>query len=279
MLVALCTPLLANKLYVYSELTRIDPFGKVVPQDKGSADPRTILSPGFPRNGTSSLRLVVELDKPGVFQIDIAQNPENAVKPMLYKEVFEKVGEGWVPDRLLPVPIPYEGSETDFGIPGQSVVTFWLDLTVPRDAPVDRVKIEPQMWVPAIQDWVIYPMEVRILEPRVPAPKETWAALPPVSEPADAALLGPLRGALCGIKEPEGKAELTARAYVRRNATYQLAIAGTADFMRTALTKAPGIGINPQGLCAATPERSPLGPEWFLRFRDTVNRLKSSIMP
>ena len=86
---AAALPCLPQKLFVYSELTRIDPFGKVIPQDRG-ADPRHILSPGIPRNATSSLRIVVQLDQPGSYHLDIAQNPDNAVRSMLYKEVFEK---------------------------------------------------------------------------------------------------------------------------------------------------------------------------------------------
>jgi hypothetical protein len=31
--------------------------------------------------------------------------------------------------------------------PGQKVVTFWLDMWVDAKAPVDRIKVEPQLWV------------------------------------------------------------------------------------------------------------------------------------
>ena len=48
------------------------------------------LSPGVPRNAFSSLRIVVTLDKPAKYILDIGQNPENAVKATLYKEKFEK---------------------------------------------------------------------------------------------------------------------------------------------------------------------------------------------
>src|SRR5688572_20717582 len=112
-------PCAAQKLFVYSELTRIDPFGKVVPQDQGGAEPRHILSPGIPRNATSSLRVVVWLEKPGDYHLDIAQNPDNAVKAMLYREVHEKHGDTWIPDKLLPVTIPYNGKAADFSITGQ----------------------------------------------------------------------------------------------------------------------------------------------------------------
>ena len=275
--IAAALPCLAQKLFVYSELTRIDPFGKVIPQDRGS-EPRHILSPGIPRNATSSLRVVVQLDKPGSYHLDIAQNPENAVRPMLYKEVFEKHGETWIPDRLLPVTIPYNGHASDFSIPGQQVVTFWLDMTVSRTAPVDRIKVEPQLWPASLDDWVIYPMEVRILDAVIPAVKLASAEVPSVTEPADAALRGPVKQALCGVKEAAAPLRLTARHYIHRNAAQYLAAAKTKAELLAALTAAPN-APTVDALCSSGAAKSNAGPEWFLRFRDNLFRAKSRIMP
>ena len=136
-----------NTLRVFSEFTRIDPFGRIVKQDRGTAAPRHILSPGVPRNGFSSLRIVVALDKPTKYILDIGQNPENAVKATLYKEKFEKAGEQWIPDGLELVKIPYESTFPDNAVPGQTAITFWLDMWVAKDAKVDRIKVEPQLWV------------------------------------------------------------------------------------------------------------------------------------
>ena len=86
---ALCSAQ-TSTLKVVSEFTRIDPFGEIVPQDRGKAEPREFLSPGIPRNAFSSLRIVVTLDKPATYVLDIGQNPENAVKATLYKERFQK---------------------------------------------------------------------------------------------------------------------------------------------------------------------------------------------
>ena len=102
-----------NTLRVFSEFTRIDPFGQIVPQDRGSAEPRSILSPGVPRNAFSSFRIAITLDKPAKYILDIGQNPENAVKSTLYRERFEKHGESWIPDGLQQVKIPYEGEFPD----------------------------------------------------------------------------------------------------------------------------------------------------------------------
>ena len=32
-------------------------------------------------------------------------------------------------------------------MPGQTTVTFWLDMWVAKNAMVDRIKVEPQLWV------------------------------------------------------------------------------------------------------------------------------------
>jgi hypothetical protein len=270
-------PCLGQKVLVYSELTRIDPFGKVVPQDRG-AEPRHILSPGIPRNATSSLRVVVWLEKPGDYHLDIAQNPDNAVKPMLYREIHEKQGDTWVPDKLLPVTIPYNGKTADFSVPGQTYVSFWLDMTVARDAPVDRIKVEPQLWSPALDDWVIYPMEVRILEPVLPDVKPAPAAVPGAAEPADAAVRGPLRQALCGVKETPAPYLMTARHLVRRNAAQHLLLARTPLDVRTALTGVTG-APSAEAICGAEPWKNAAGTEWYLRVQDKLYRAKSQQMP
>jgi hypothetical protein len=269
-------PSAAQKLFVYSELTRVDPFGKVVPQDRG-AHPRHILSPGIPRNATSSLRVLVWLEKPGDYHLDIAQNPDNAVRPMLYREVFEKHGDTWIPDKLLPVTIPYNGKAADFAISGQTYVSFWLDMTVARNAPVDRVKVEPQLWAPSIDDWIIYPMEVRIMEPVVPDTKPPSAGVPAVTESADASLRGPLRQALCAEKETPAPFSMTARHHARRNAAQHLLLVQSAGELRRAMAGVIG-APPPEAICRGE-WRSTEGPEWFLRVRDNLFRAHSKRMP
>jgi hypothetical protein len=277
LIAALATlPCAGQKLFVYSELTRVDPFGKVVPQDRG-ATPRHILSPGIPRNATSSLRVVVWLEKPGEYHLDIAQNPDNAVRPMLYREVYEKHGATWIPDKLLPVTIPYNGKADDFALPGQNYVSFWLDMTVARNAPVDRIKVEPQLWAPSFDDWVIYPMEVRILEPALPDVKPPSGAVPAVTEPADASLRGPLRQALCGQKETAAPFAMTARHHIRRNAAQHLLLAQSPLELRPAMTNVPG-APSADAICAGSWKNS-AGPEWYLRVRDSLFRAKSKHMP
>ncbi|HYI97206.1 MAG TPA: hypothetical protein VEX68_26945 [Bryobacteraceae bacterium] len=257
-----------HNLKVYSEFTRIDPFGQIVAQDKGPGEPRHILSPGAPRNAFSSLRIVVTMDKPGKYILDIGQNPENAVKATLYKERFEKHGNQWIPDGLEPVKIPYEGvfpeSET---IPGQTAVTFWLDMWVARNAEVDRIKVEPQVWIGYADDWFTYPMEVRILDAVLPDVSPKSAALPEITERSDASVLRPMRAVLCGSAEPAGKPIVNARAFVRRNSLQYLALSKSVVTTKLLqVSKTPTL----QQWCASKADK--IGPEWFLRFRDLLGQ-------
>jgi hypothetical protein len=196
---------------------------------------------------------------------------------MLYREVYEKHGDTWIPDKLLPVTIPYNGKAVDFSITGQTYVSFWLDMTVDRNAPVDRIKVEPQLWAPAIDDWVIYPMEVRIMEPVIPDVKPPSASVPAVVEPADAAVSGPLKQVLCGKKEAAAPFALTARHHLRRNAAQHLLLASTPTELRGVFTSVAGAPA-PEALCGGA-WKSATGPEWYLRVRDSLFRIKSKRMP
>jgi hypothetical protein len=265
-LLALACNAQTSTLRVFSEFTRIDPFGEIVPQDRGKAEPREFLSPGIPRNAFSSLRIVVTLDKPASYIVDIGQNPENAVKATLYKERFEKHGDTWIPDGLEPVKIPYEGVFPSGDIPGQTSVTFWLDMWVERNAPVDRIKVEPQLWVSTVSDWFTYPMEARVLGAMLPRVTLTGVVLPPVEARSDSAAMGPLRARFCAEKEQPGPSTMTARALIRRNVLQHL---GAKDPQWSSkLLKASGAATMAQW--CASKAGPPSGPEWYLKLRDAV---------
>jgi hypothetical protein len=262
-----------QKLHVYSPLTRVDPSGGVIKADRGKTQPRHILSPGVPRNAYSSLRVVVELDRPEAYTLDIGQNPENAVKATLYREIFVETANGWIPDSLQAVSIPYKGFPTDFRLPGQRVVTFWLDMWVHRKAEVDRVKVEPQLYVASIDDWVVYPMEVRIQSPVARDLKMTYSSrLPAVTAPSDETVRGPLRAAMCGVAEASGTRppQLTARDLLRRNVVQHMSLAGDKASLQSAFHKASGMDAETWCKSPSTP---PTGPEWYLRLRDLIYRL------
>jgi hypothetical protein len=129
----------SQPLRVYSEFAQIDPTGRVT----APAEPREILSPAIARNAFSSFQVVVDVPRGTSFQLYVAQNPENAVEVTLYRETG---------DKLEKVQQPVSGTGTQ---------VFWMDLWTARDAPVARIKVEPQLHVN--NDWVIYPMEARVV--------------------------------------------------------------------------------------------------------------------
>jgi hypothetical protein len=143
----LSAPLVAQSLRVYSEFARIDAQGEVT----APAEPREILSPAIVRNGFTSFQIVVQVEPSTPYRLHIGENPEHAVRVTVYRESGEK---------LEPVELPYEGSSTR-----GSTQVFWMDLWADRDAPVRRIKIEPQLTTENLKgDWIIYPMEVRVMD-------------------------------------------------------------------------------------------------------------------
>ena len=121
---------------------------------------------------------------------------------------------------------------------------MWAD----RDAPVRRIKIEPQLFID--DDWVLYPMEVRVVTATVPgdgpAPHSStaWEAM---------------RNFMCGGKtggEPDPAGPRT------RNVRQDLALA----------TMAPKVELQKVfGACAAP---APSNPESYLSIRDYLLRLR-----
>ena len=143
-MLAIALPLSAQSLRVYSEFARIDASGEVT----APALPREILSPAIVRNGFTSFQIVVQVKSGTPYWLYVGENPDNAVKVSMYREIGE---------RLESLTSPYHGDTTQI---------FWLDLFADRNTIVRRIKIEPELDVN--DDWVVYPMEVRVMEARVP---------------------------------------------------------------------------------------------------------------
>jgi hypothetical protein len=223
-------PLCAQPLHVYSELARIDTLGEVTAPES----PREILSPAIARNAFTSFQVVVQVPKGTHYGLYIGQNPQNAVRVTLYRESG---------DRLEPVESPYEGDATQI---------LWMDVWADRTAPVRRIKVEPELWVN--DDWVVYPMEVRIMDATVPDGERPEG----FASPAEV-----LKNFVCGTKpEPSGPQTLTAAGLRFRNAQQDLALARQAP--REQLRKLAGA-------CETPP---PADPEWYLRIRDFLFRLR-----
>jgi hypothetical protein len=212
-------PMMAQSLRVYSELARIDSSGEVT----APANPREILSPAIVRNGFTSFQIVVQVKSGTPYWLYVGENPDNAVKVSMYRE------DG---GNLEPLSSPYHGDTTQ---------VFWLDLFADRNAAVRRIKIEPELDVN--DDWVVYPMEVRVVDTRVP---ETSSA-------------ESMAGFLCGRSEaPAGDA--MAKLHLR-NEQQDVALARPAP--------KPEL-LARFGACTAARD----DPESYLRLRDYLFRMR-----
>jgi hypothetical protein len=165
--------MLGQDITAYSEFVSIDPFGNTMP-----AEPREILSPGLPRNGYASFRLAVD---PGAedkaYEVHVGLNPDDAVKCTLYREEFEQRDGRWVTVRLQPLPLPYTYRPKSLTpLEGRKVHVYWLDVFVPANATVERIKIQPEILYDG--SWIEYPMEGRILPLRFPAGPSAKAGNP-----------------------------------------------------------------------------------------------------
>jgi len=270
-LASLAGPLGAQSVAIYSEFQRIDPFGKVVPVDR-SDYPREILSPELARNAHSSFHIAVQVPPNTSYFLYAGSNPAHVIETRLFKEEFTKVDAGWYPDALAPVRHPAFGVIPDAaaGIPGQTTRCYLLDIWVPPDAAVQRVRIEVLLKVGV---WYIAPMEVRIVEARVPQHERSYAmreALPGVEERSDSAAMECVAGYVMGGPQTWVGGEANIRDIIRRDAEQDMAIARLHGQVPLPLFLLAEDGIVQWWM--QTPAFHWSGPEWYLRMRDWIYR-------
>jgi hypothetical protein len=263
----LALPAAAQIVTVYSEFSRIDPYGNVVRADRGPSEPREILSPAVPRGAFSSFHLVIEGQPGDSYTIQIALNPVDAVKVTAYRQRYVKAGEEWVPDGLEPVSLPYDGRLANAQIPDQTAQAFWIDMWVERDATVQRIKVEPQVYHGG--SWIRYPMEVRVMTPSlgVAGPRGPGLGADSVGAPTSASAISPWVRSQCNPGEKKGsEAGLSIRNLIARNAGQDVRLAGGSappELFRL-------LGVSGRtGLCR--PGSAKLAaPEDYLRVRDLL---------
>src|SRR5437660_9404983 len=88
--------LAAQTLEVHSEFLRVNPQGEILPIDT-TPKPREILSPALVRNGFATFHVVVRSPRVTNFFLFVATNPKDVFRITIYKEVFVKHGEDWIP--------------------------------------------------------------------------------------------------------------------------------------------------------------------------------------
>jgi hypothetical protein len=265
---------------VYSELQRIGPSGQVVSADRprrADVRPREILSPALARNAHAAFHIAVTVPPGAAFSLYVGQNPEGYLGVGVYKEVYLKRGAEWIPDGLEPVKLPYTGRlpDADRPILEQNTVTFLMDLWVPPDAEVRRTKVEPEVWVDG--QWLVYPMEVRIVAATVPEHKQSGVPLPSVEQPSDSAARAALRSYLCGAPPGDYAPRGSLRWILLRDALQDMALARSLESPPGArllpeLWKLAGAGGGGRW-CQAPVFPEDLGPEWYLRLRDALYRM------
>ena len=244
--------LLAQSVDIYSEFQRPGPYGNIVSVDRSPA-PREILSPGVARNEWASFHVAVHAPANTSYLLYVMTNPPNACRVDLYKEHFSKTPAGWIPDRLTQLHrLPDYGfmPDPDDGVIEQNTRVYLLDLWIPPDSGVGRFRLEVQL---KTGTWVIRPMEIRVLNARIPdAPAAAGeAVLPPVESPADYAASGPPAHA-CGPMT-------TVRAVICRDAAQDMALASQAG--------SPDMLVR-SWLSFNLPRV--MGAEWPLRVRDLL---------
>lgn len=202
---------------VYSELRRIGPDGVPVEADS-IGRPREILSPALARQSYTSFRIVVSARLGQKFMLFLGENPENILQTTLYKESWTHTGKTWIPDAIEKVTAPYTGVIPDaaLGPEQQTVQSFLLDVYTPSKAPIRRVRLEVQLNVG--DQWIIYPMEVRIGSLMTPKPEAISPALADLRLPASETALEYLETYLCGAKQRLGASPPNGRQLIFRNA-------------------------------------------------------------
>ena len=260
-----------QSIRVLTEFQRVDPFGKVVPADR-AADGRSreVLSPALGRHTFSTFHIVVEPPPGTPYHLYIGLNPEQTIDATLYKEIFESKDGKWVPDKLEKVELPYNGLVPEKHIPGQTVEVFLLDLFVPGNAEVRRMKIEPQMWIP--DRWILYPMEARIVSLQLLTPIPERGGVQPLASSADATYRRVFSSVFCGFPENKTPAgPLTIRSILLRNARQDAALALPLGKFHIGMLL--GYGESVEDWCKRTMNNTSIGnPERVLRVRDRLLR-------
>jgi hypothetical protein len=135
---------------------------------------------------------------------------------------------------LIPVELPYAASGTQ---------VLWMDLWVEGNARIQRIKVEPELNIN--DDWMTYPIEARVMEARIPAGQAPAASM---------------HAYICGSPMPGPMLDGPRLRNSEQDVKLLDAHAAAKDDVKKLL-----------GGCNAP---TPSDPEWYLRIRDYLFRLR-----
>ena len=127
------------RLEATPEYLRPDPFGGIVPADRGPGGFSNSLKLEGARGGHVSFHLVVKMSQPGPYTLTLrSYREQNELQAELFREWFHltESNKQYYPDALIPVQQPYhsEMPEPDNRIEKQTAQAFWVDFWIPPDA-------------------------------------------------------------------------------------------------------------------------------------------------
>ena len=261
----------AQSVDIFSEFQRPDPFGAIVAPDR-ALGPREILSPALARGAHTIFHVAVSVPLNESYLLYVIPIPVNACLVAMYKEHFEKTAAGWIPDRLEELHrLPDFGAmpDPDDHVEAQTTRVYLLDLWIPPDAPVGRFRLEVQL---KMGDWVIRPMELRVVAARVPPiPPGEGRPLPAVEQGADVVALHSLADYEAGVPAVAGGKPENVRAMIRRSTMQDMALAAALPKEVAGPEALESRELELLGQNVAFTPRV-FGAEWYLRVRDFLYR-------
>ena len=269
-----CAAARAQDIRIFSEFERFDPFGNPVPQDRDMT-PREILSPAMPRNGHLSVHVVITAPAGTNYFLYAATNPPDILRVRIYREHFTPCGVNeYCPDWLTEQNPPSFGVIPelvhDFSRPAmsnQNTRCYLFDIESIADTPPRRVRVEALI---KSGTWYVAPMEVRIVAPKVPVPENRLLAenIASMNAPSSDTARIQLFRYLAGLPPEFPPRLLRVRDFIQRNAAEDMLLARSLERQR---------GRFPElNLLAWWPLAYPgVGPEWYLRVRDFLDRLEN----
>lgn len=252
----------AQSVEIYSEFQRPDPFGGIVEVDRGW-QPREILSPAVARNAFASFHVAITVPPKESYFLYVLPNPVSACRVFVYREHFAQTPVGWIPDRLTELQrLPDFGvaPDPDDHVEGQNTRVYLVDLWLPPNADVARFRLEVQV---KMADWIVRPMEVRVMPARVPSVSTgPERSLPAIDAPANAAAIDEFARWTAGAPLTMPPPGDTLRGILRRNAVQDLALAGEPGLLMSRILDLfrANIAVRPPVW----------GAEWWLRVRDAL---------